>query len=96
MDYLKLALTLQKDCTKYFLDPDLGGYFFTPHDGENIIFRKKEVYDGATPSGNAVTVVNLIRLARLTGRNSLETDAQQMVQAFSGTIDKIPWPSRTS
>ncbi len=87
---LKLALSLQEDCTKYFLDVKSGGFFFTAHDGKNTVFRKKEAYDGATPSGNALTAVNLIRLSRLTGRSDLEEEARRVVHAFSGTIARLP------
>jgi len=87
---LKLALSLQEDCTKYFLDAKSGGFFFTSHNGENTVFRKKEAYDGATPSGNALTAVNLIRLSRLTGRSDLEEDARRVVLAFSGTMARLP------
>jgi len=89
-DYLKLALILQEDCTNYFFDATSGGYYFTPHDVENVVFRKKETYDGATPSGNGVTAINLIRLARLTGRGELEADARRLVQTFSGEMNRSP------
>jgi uncharacterized protein YyaL (SSP411 family) len=89
-DYLKLALILQQDCTGYFLDTVSGGYYFTTNDAENVVLRKKETYDGATPSGNGVTAINLIRLARLTGRGDLEADARRLIQTFSGEMNMNP------
>jgi uncharacterized protein YyaL (SSP411 family) len=50
--FLKTALSLQADLTKHFWDKEHGGYFFTPDDGEDLIIREKESYDGAIPSGN--------------------------------------------
>jgi uncharacterized protein YyaL (SSP411 family) len=36
------------------------GYFFYTHKGQqDVIVRKKEVYDGAIPSGNAIMAFNL-------------------------------------
>jgi hypothetical protein len=52
--------------------------------------RKKEVYDGATPSGNAVAMFNLLRLARMTGRVDLEEKAAAIGRAFSGQIRQVP------
>ena len=31
-----------------------GGFYFTPDDGEEVLVRKKEIYDGAIPSGNSI------------------------------------------
>ena len=36
--------------------------FFTSNEGERLIYRPKETYDAAVPSGNSVAAYNLIRL----------------------------------
>jgi uncharacterized protein YyaL (SSP411 family) len=43
-----------------------GGFFDTSHDGENLLFRPKDVQDNATPSGNALACEALIKLAAYT------------------------------
>jgi len=48
------------------------------------------VYDGAIPSGNAVALLNLLRLARFTGRSDLEERAAGISRAFSGQISQFP------
>ncbi|MGI6129847.1 MAG: thioredoxin domain-containing protein [bacterium] len=88
--YLGLALDLTKDMLTYFWDETSGGLFLYGDDAENLISRPKEIYDGATPSGNSVAAVNLIRLARLTGDTELENKARQQLNAFGGSVAKSP------
>ncbi len=86
---LKRALSLQTVLDDHFRDPE-GGYFLTPDDGETLLFRPKESHDGALPSGNAVAMANLIRLARLTGDPRREAEAETLANAFAGSIRRIP------
>jgi uncharacterized protein YyaL (SSP411 family) len=88
--FLKTALRLQEDLTRHFWDKDNGGYYFTPDDGENLILRQKEIYDGAIPSGNSVAMLNLIRLSRLTGNHELEEQAAAISRVFAGSIRRSP------
>ncbi len=60
---LETALELNTDMIRHFWDQKGGGLYFTADDAENLIVRKKEVYDGALPSGNAVAMLNLLRRA---------------------------------
>ena len=55
---------------------------FTPDDGENLLVRQKEIYDGAVPSGNSVAMLNLLRLGRITASTDLEAKSSTMVRAF--------------
>lgn len=84
--WLRAALELNDVQIRQFLDPELGGFFLAPSDGEALIVRGKEVYDGALPSGNSIAAHNLVRLARLTGDTELEELAALTVRAFSGGI----------
>jgi uncharacterized protein YyaL (SSP411 family) len=88
--FLKTALDLNQDMLAHFLDRESGGLFFTPDDGESLLVRKKEVYDGAIPSGNSVALLNMIRLARFTGSPDLEKRAADMARAFSGQVKELP------
>jgi uncharacterized protein YyaL (SSP411 family) len=83
------ALALQGIVDKRFRDPD-GGFFSTPDDGEKLLFRAKEGHDGAVPSGNAVTLMNLIRLGRMIGDAGREADAVALGRAFAGPLTQIP------
>ncbi len=88
--YLKAALELARTTVDLFWDERNGGFFYAAADAEGLIVRRKEVYDGAVPSGNAVAALNFLRLARLTGDTSWEEKAAATTRAFSGTVAKAP------
>jgi uncharacterized protein YyaL (SSP411 family) len=60
--YLQKARALTTWVLDNFSEPDTGFFYFTPTGQPDIIVRKKEVYDGAVPSGNAVMAMNLYSL----------------------------------
>ncbi len=66
VDYLARAVRLSEDIFDRFADPQ-GGFFMSPIGDGQLIFRPKEVYDGAMPSGNSVFAWCLVKLAALTG-----------------------------
>jgi hypothetical protein len=88
--YLKAALDLQSEMTKLFWDDKNGGFYFTPHDAEELISRQKEVYDGAIPSGNSVAMLNLLRIGRITGDSSYDEMASRLARAFSQSVEQAP------
>ncbi|MFU8812577.1 MAG: thioredoxin domain-containing protein, partial [Balneolaceae bacterium] len=88
--YLNRALALQKAFDAHFWDDKAGGYYLTPDDGEALLGRQKEMYDGAIPSGNSVAAMNLFRLARLTGQSRFEEQSLRTLQAFSASLTDAP------
>ena len=88
--YLKHALELNNYFIERFYDDKRGGFFFTPDDGEALLVRKREVYDGAVPSGNSAAALNIIRLSRITGRLDLEKRAEETGRAFSEAVKQMP------
>jgi uncharacterized protein len=88
--YLREALTMTRDLITHFWDHEQGGFYFTPDDGEELLVRKKEIYDGAIPSGNSVAMLNLLRLSRITGDADLEERASQVATAFSRKVEQFP------
>ena len=85
--YLEHAVKINNTFIAKFWDDKNGGFFFTAVDGEKLLSRPKEVYDGAIPSGNSLAMYNLIQLARLTGDTSLENKATETGAAFSKQIN---------
>jgi len=90
MTYLKNALNLNKTVLSHFLDKKNGGFFFSPDYGEKLLTNQKEIYDGATPSGNSVHFENLIRLSRITVDHQLESHAENLMNAFSNKVAMSP------
>ena len=88
--YLKISLDLNNYLINNFWDILNGGLYFTSDKAEKLITRTKEVYDGAIPSANSITMYNLIRLARITGNIEFEEKARQIGISFFNEISKIP------
>ncbi len=88
---LEWALELTRQMNELFLDKKDGGYYFNGEDAEQLIYRPKEIYDGALPSGNSVALHNLLRLARLTGAADLSETADRQCKAFAVNISELPW-----
>ena len=86
--YLEIAMDLSEYQIDQFWDFDNHGFFFSAAAGERLLVRSKEVYDGAIPSGNSVSAYNFIRLARMTSRSDFEDLAFQILNAFSGTLNR--------
>ena len=84
------AVHLNEHMLQLFWDEKGGGFFLTPNDGESLLLRPKEIYDGALPSGNSIALHNLLRLERLTADPDLGTKAGRLVRAFSDAIRETP------
>ncbi len=89
-NYLKTALELNTDLFKHFLDEKGGAFYFTADDSEKLLIRQKEFYDGAVPSGNSVAMLNILRLARITGDVKLENSAFRISGVFSQLVKQTP------
>jgi len=88
--YLREALTLTEYLLKHFWDERKGGFFFTSDQGEKLIHRKKNFFDGALPSGNSAAALNLFRLAHLTGRPELEQKGSDLLSALAQPVRDYP------
>jgi len=89
-EYLQISFELNNYLIKHFWDNKDGGLFFTSDKNEELITRTKEIYDGAIPSANSVSMFNFTRLARITGNAELEKKGMELLKSFSDKINKIP------
>jgi hypothetical protein len=87
--HLELALRLTERQHELFEDPDSGGFFSTAP-APDLILRLKDDHDGAEPSGNSIAVLNLLRLARLTGRDDFRASADRALDAFASRCASFP------
>jgi hypothetical protein len=88
--YLKKAVELTEEQLELFWDNLIGAFFFTAEDAELLLTRQKETYDGAIPSGNSVAMLNLLRLAQLTGNDNYEKKADHLGRVFAESVRANP------
>ncbi len=88
--FLEKAMRFQQQMKDDFWDEEKGGFYLTGKEEKDLPVRPKEIYDGALPSANSVSVSNLFRLARLSGEKKWKEDAKKTVLAFAGTVKKHP------
>jgi uncharacterized protein YyaL (SSP411 family) len=79
---LAFARELADALLAHFEDRDQGGFFFTAHDHESLIFRPRGAHDNALPAGNAVAARALQGLGHLLGEMRYLEAASRTVQAF--------------
>lgn len=87
-EYLSKAIGFQKILMDNFWDHENGGFCLTSKTAEELPSRPKELYDGAIPSSNSVSFLNLLTLSRLTGDTRWEQYAEEMISSFAGSIKK--------
>jgi len=85
--WLEEAIRLTKSMRGLFEDSQRGGFYLSTS-AEPA--RLKESYDGPTPSGNSVAVLNLVRLSELTGDPSYRDAAERTLKAFADELERQP------
>ena len=88
--WLERAIHLQDEQDRLFWDDEAGGYFFYGTDAEELLARPKMFHDGAVPSGNSVSALNLFHLGRLTAEEAYGSRGEQLLESFSGEISRQP------
>jgi hypothetical protein len=73
-----------------FGDPERGGFFLTPADGEQLVARQKAFDDNPTPSGSSMLAFVLLRLARIWGDDELERTAVGALRLVRDLLTRAP------
>ena len=83
--WLEQAVNFQEILIENFADKDEGGFFMTARDHETLIVREKPAMDGATPSGNSVAALNLLRLHTMTQVDKYRQYGEKTLKLFLGS-----------
>ena len=88
--WLERAAEVTEIQLELFWDDAQEDFHFTPRDHERLVIRHKEFMDNATPSGNAVSCLNLLRLHKLLGRPDYLEKAESMLRRVSVALERHP------
>ncbi|XP_077980427.1 spermatogenesis-associated protein 20-like [Glandiceps talaboti] len=88
--WLEWAAQLQHKQDELFLDTEGAAYFTVTDGDQNILVRMKEDQDGAEPSGNSVSAMNLLRLSNYLDNKDLYDKAVALLTVFGDRLRKIP------
>jgi uncharacterized protein YyaL (SSP411 family) len=89
-DYLLKARSLTEKVIKDFSDEEQLLFYFTAQNQLDILIRKKEIYDGATPSGNALMAENLYTLSIFFDNTAWRTRTEKMFGLVKDIAEKYP------
>ncbi len=89
-DYLEEAVAVARRMARYFWDEEAGGFYLYASDGEQLIHRPKDVWDGAMPSGNSVAAYALCRLAALTADAGWIDLRDRQLRFLMGQVREYP------
>ncbi|NTU45647.1 MAG: thioredoxin domain-containing protein [Chlorobiaceae bacterium] len=84
--YLQIALEIAELQNTLFYDELHGGYFSSASDDHTVPVRQKESYDGAEPTANSISAMNLLRLGELTGKEEFSNKAEELFSSFGTTL----------
>ena len=88
--YLQQAKFFADEMIRLFGDKVSGGFFFKAKDDQSLIFRTKDAYDGAMPSGDSTAAMGLGKLGRLMMVKNYDDNAHATVNVFSAEIRSSP------
>jgi uncharacterized protein YyaL (SSP411 family) len=88
--WLRESRRLALDAVELFGDPERGGFFLTPADGEPLVARQKAFDDNPTPAGSSMLAFALLRLARIWGHDELERQAVGALRLVRELLVRAP------
>ncbi|RPD40194.1 thioredoxin domain-containing protein [Chitinophaga barathri] len=90
LEWVRTAGELVTFVLEQFSDENLRYFYYTASGQADVIVRKKEIYDGAVPSGNAVMAHNLWHLSIVFDKSEWAERALGMTAGLSQTLIRYP------
>ena len=88
--YMEQAEVLMAEVQALFLHEDRNFFYFSASTQKDIIVRKVELYDGATPSANAVMAENLWHMGNLLERSDWLEQSEALLHHMIQTVQRYP------
>jgi uncharacterized protein YyaL (SSP411 family) len=88
--YLEMLKTLVKWCIDHFSEPETGYFYYTNDQQQDVVVRKKELYDGAVPSGNSQMAWNLLYSGVVFDNADWRKRAIVMCSGLKDVVQKYP------
>lgn len=88
--FLRRAAQLTRETVRQFYDLERGGFYLSGTENETLIFRQKECYDGAVPSGNSLMAYILARLNELLPEPGTEDILKKQLAYMTGEAKRYP------
>ncbi len=88
--WIREAEALAETMVSRFWDPIDKGFFFTSDDHETLVYRPKEFYDNAIPSGNSAAALALLRLWKLTGNDRWPQYSIAVMESVANLLCRHP------
>src|SRR6266480_3790295 len=88
--WLNASVELTDKMIGQFWDEAQGAFFFTGASHEQLIVRSKDFLDNATPSGNSVAALALLKLSALTGNADYRRRATTVLRLISDQVKRYP------
>lgn len=88
LQWLEWAFALQRAQDEIFWDTQGGGYFYS--EAAEVIVKKKELIDGATPSANSISLGNLLRLHSYAADSEIRKKINALTALLSGALSRYP------
>ena len=73
-----------------FWDEEHGGFFYAGAEATDLIVRTKNPFDNATPSGNSLGALALLRLGAMKGDQALGQQGEQTLVLFEQLLRRAP------
>lgn len=88
--YTEMLKTLVKWCIDHFSEHETGYFYYTNDQQRDVVVRKRELYDGAVPSGNSQMAWNLFYCGVIFDNGEWRKRAVVMCSGLKDVVQKYP------